>query len=242
MDFLYDGSFEGLMTAVYEAYYFSMPEGIYKEDVYELNILKDTRLIETDSDKAEKVSLAIVEKMNEDCFIEVLHAYLSEAYDLGCVVLDFLKFGFKIGGQVLDFEAHEAVNPLKKLARTVAREAHMYLGLTRFVKLKSGIYYAELEPKANVITILAPHFKDRMTDQLWVIHDKRRNYAVFYNKDNWYVNELDGHLDMSYAPDELEFQSLWKAYHKQIAIEERINPKLQMQMMPKRYWSYLIEM
>jgi probable DNA metabolism protein len=43
------------------------------------------------------------------------------------------------------------------------------------------------------------------------------------------------------AEDEQLFQKLWKAYFKSLTIKERINPKLQRQHLPKRYWKYLTE-
>jgi probable DNA metabolism protein len=44
-----------------------------------------------------------------------------------------------------------------------------------------------------------------------------------------------------FEQEEEFYQTLWKQYFKSIAIEGRINPRLQMQHMPKKYWKYLIE-
>jgi probable DNA metabolism protein len=38
-----------------------------------------------------------------------------------------------------------------------------------------------------------------------------------------------------------EWEELWKHYHKTINNEDRDNPGLQKQLMPKRYWKYLPE-
>lgn len=242
MDFLYDGSFEGLMTCVYESYYFVMPTGIYKEDEYEINIGNNTMVVETDTVKASKVSESILSKLSEDIFIHILYTYLSESYLLGNIVLTFLRYAFMAGSKVIDHIAHEAVNPLLKTSNSVSREAHRMLGLARFIKLESGIYYCEMAPTHNIVTILAPHFKKRLSDQIWVINDAKRHIAAFYDKSKWYVNEVNFEIDMTLDRDEIEFQNLWKEYCQRIAIKERINPKLQMQMMPKKYWKYLIEM
>ncbi|MEN6596618.1 MAG: DUF4130 domain-containing protein [Proteiniphilum sp.] len=43
------------------------------------------------------------------------------------------------------------------------------------------------------------------------------------------------------AADEEMFQELWKGYFKAMTIKERINPRLQRQHMPKRFWKYLTE-
>ena len=59
--------------------------------------------------------------------------------------------------------------------------------------------------------------------------------------------EDDSHLisgrldDTMAAEDEKLFQTLWKNYFKSLTIKERINPKLQRQHMPQRFWKYLVE-
>ena len=40
-----------------------------------------------------------------------------------------------------------------------------------------------------------------------------------------------------YSEDELEYRRLWLAFFDHIAIEARKNPRLQMQLIPKRYWA-----
>ncbi|HEY3388941.1 MAG TPA: DUF4130 domain-containing protein, partial [Prolixibacteraceae bacterium] len=41
--------------------------------------------------------------------------------------------------------------------------------------------------------------------------------------------------------EEAVYQTMWKGYCQNIAIRERLNPKLQKQHMPKRYWKFLPE-
>jgi len=43
------------------------------------------------------------------------------------------------------------------------------------------------------------------------------------------------------AEDEKLFQRLWKQYYKSISIQERKNPKVHRQLLPKRFWKYLPE-
>lgn len=43
------------------------------------------------------------------------------------------------------------------------------------------------------------------------------------------------------AQDEKLFQDLWKNYFGALTIRERINPKLQRQHMPRRFWKFLTE-
>ena len=60
-------------------------------------------------------------------------------------------------------------------------------------------------------------------------------------------NDPEGHLkDGLLSPDIMDkderlFQRMWKAYFQSIAIKERLNPRLQRQHMPQRFWAYLPE-
>jgi probable DNA metabolism protein len=42
------------------------------------------------------------------------------------------------------------------------------------------------------------------------------------------------------ADDQL-LQDLWRTYFKAICIKERMNPKKQLNDMPRRYWKYMTE-
>ncbi|WP_370633948.1 MULTISPECIES: DUF4130 domain-containing protein [unclassified Gilliamella] len=42
--------------------------------------------------------------------------------------------------------------------------------------------------------------------------------------------------------DEVFFQTMWHRYCQALTIKERVNPKLQRQQMPRRFWHYLPEM
>jgi len=72
------------------------------------------------------------------------------------------------------------------------------------------------------------------------LYDLEKVAEISLSKDD---DLIDGKLtDEMMAADEKRFQEMWKSYHKAITIKERINPKLQKQFMPRRYWKYLTEM
>ena len=53
---------------------------------------------------------------------------------------------------------------------------------------------------------------------------------------------IDGRLnDEVLSDDDHLLQDLWRTYFKAICIKERMNPRKQLQDMPKRYWRYLTE-
>ena len=64
--YIYDNTFEGLLTCIYEAYYSSIkPEAIYSKKVYKHNLIDEAINIETDTSKSIKVYDAIESKISK---------------------------------------------------------------------------------------------------------------------------------------------------------------------------------
>ncbi len=242
LNYIYDGSFEGLLTSIYEAYYrHENPDRIIPDKLPQLNMLDVNVEIPTHAEKASKVYNSILDKISSDALDNVYYAYLSEEAESGKNIYEYLKLGWKIGAKVDMFLSEDRVLRLHKTAQRVGIERHRMLGLLRFGECRDGIYYSQIEPDNNILQLLAPHFANRMADQNWIIHDIRRGIAAIYNMKNWIITELELNSlpDMSSRED--FYQSLWRQYFSSISIDSRRNLKLQLQHMPRRYWPHLTE-
>jgi len=62
--------------------------------------------------------------------------------------------------------------------RKVAREAHSFTGLPRFMELRDRTLYAAYEPDHNITLLLTPHFRVRLPREQWVIHDRKHGLTV----------------------------------------------------------------
>ncbi len=245
--FLYDGSFDGLLTAIYEAFYSPIPPTqIVTHDNFIPNLFSEERHITTDLEKSEKVYKAIKEKISSTALKNIYHAYLSELTQIEIWIYQYLKLGFKLGVRIDNRVSDEIVMKIHHAERKVSFENHRLKGLLRFQLLKNQVYYAPIEPDHNILSLLAPHFARRMADQNWLIHDLKRGLAAVYslessNTQKWSLFSLDKSLQIQFAEDEELFQDLWKTFFKTVSIEERTNLKLQKQHMPVRYWKYMVE-
>jgi len=241
--YIYDGTFDGLLTAIYDAYYQKdFPEQIVPKDNFTDNFLINKIYIQTDEEKSKKVHNAILDKISRHSMTHIMYAYLSEHENAGIYILNYLRFGFKVGKIADSYLSDERVHNIHRLAAKVGRERHLLLGIVRFRLLQNNIYYAPVEPQYNTACLLAKHFADRMADQIFVIHDVKRSYGVFYDKTKWFMSNINIKEDIVFHEKELFYQELWKQYFDSITIKSRINPKLQSNFLPKRYWKYLIEM
>ena len=170
-----------------------------------------------------------------------MYAFFSEDPNVGTIIYRFTKVAFKLGSSCIGYRAHEDIGPLLDLYRKVSREAHHLLGLIRFVELDNGLLYSQFEGTHDILTILGSHFFGRLNGERWVLHDLKRSKAVMSDGQSWFIQEVSVPEVITLHERELMFQNLWKTYFKHIAIQERVNPELQRNNMPKKYWKYLIE-
>lgn len=240
--YIYDGSFEGLLTAIYEAFHNrEKPQEIVAEREFLPRLFVYEHFIERDPTKAERVYSAIRTKISCDAQRYIYLNYLSCYPEKGNWIYRYLRLGFKKGKNINLYLSQPDVLQIHKTARQVQLERHRLCGLVRFRKLTRDIYYASIEPDHNVLALIAPHFVHRFADQNWIIHDLKRNLAAVYNQQDWLITDFHLTDSLNMSGEEKSFQDLWREYFRNISITERKNPRLQRQYMPRRYWNHLTE-
>lgn len=240
--YIYDGSFDGLLTSIHTAFYSDIkPSDIVRKEDFIENFLIEKNYITTESQKAKSVYQAIERKISSESLRRVFYAYLSELPDSGMIILRYLQIGFKLCHYTDLNLANEDVLNMDKVSRRVGKERHRVTGILRFKKIKQDILYAQIEPDHNVIALVAPHFKERLKNENFIIHDTKREIGVFYNKKEWIVRDIEKPDPFLVRDSEEIYEDLWRTYFKSISIQTKINPKLQKRNMPMRYWKYLTE-
>ncbi len=241
--YFYDGSFDGLLTAIYQAYHRrEIPHGILIEEDFQESLLTEKVYIKTETEKSQRVYQSIKTKISNRALRDIFYVYLSELADAGTWIYEYLRLGWKIGKRFDGMFSDDRVLRVHKTSQKVAREKHRMLGLIRFRCLEDDIYYAPISPKYNIVGLLIPHFLNRFPRQSWIIHDVNRKIGVFYNGETWSLRDMDLENPVEFSDNEKLYQSLWKEYFKSIAIKDRINPKLQKRNLPMKYWRFLIEL
>jgi hypothetical protein len=81
MDYLYDGSFDGLLTCIYYNYYHQSADGIFRQDDYQPALMVDSMKVITDPCLAARVYTAVEEKISAGSLDTVYHVYLSSSPD-----------------------------------------------------------------------------------------------------------------------------------------------------------------
>lgn len=240
VDYIYDGTFEGLLTCVHMNYYGERANGIYPEADYQVSILTQFYKVETNEEKAHAVYSGIRTKISEEALERVYRAHLSSHKEKENIILSYLRLGFKKGGCISSMHAHPVVLAMQELDHKVSFEKVRLLGLVRFSEI-SGVLFSLIEPDHDVLELMADHFADRYKNEAFTIFDKRRKKAIFWDGGKWYIAAVDPKIIPDIEKEERVYQDLWKAYFENIAIKERTNPRCQKRCMPARYWKNLTE-
>ncbi len=243
--YIYDGSFRGLLTVIYEGFKAKkVPRSIVTNENYQPSLFKDSLEIESEDKKADKVSSSLKNKISQKAYKDVYHAFLSEMTGIELNIYRYLLYCFKQNVDDKYKGRTEAGKKVKSAASKVRKERHRFKGLLRFRELENGTLYAPYKPDYNITGLLAPHFAGRLATENGVIHDKKRDIAAFFSRGEWELvnsSEIPCPRENSMAKAEENYQQLWQNFFENIAIEERKNPELQKNLMPKKYWEYLIE-
>lgn len=249
--FIYDKTFEGLLTAIFDAYEMKIiPDKILGPTEQQTYLFAETRTIITDEKKSERVWQGLHKKISDQACKTLFVVYLSELPDIEIAIFQYIRKAMESKISIENNFGDPLVIKVSQLFKKVAREAERVRMFVRFQKTEDDIFYASFDPKYNVIPLAIKHFKKRFSDQKWIVYDSHRKYGYYYDLkdvtevrfDESKIHPVTGKIDDSaLSADEKLFQNLWKVYFKEIEIKERHNPKLHRQLMPKRFWKYLPE-
>lgn len=248
--FKYDKTFDGLLTAVFDAFNRKVfPDKLLSENDIEPLFVTELYTVITSAEKTDRVLKGLKKKLMPVSFNMLTYVWLSEETGSDELLFRYIRKVFEQAHSIEMNFTDDDVLAVRNLAKRVNTEKHRMIEFVRFQKAADNLFFAAIEPDTNCLPLVIPHFKDRFSDQQWIIYDTRRNYGFHY--DLKHVTEMtldntdlfpDGKLNENLmAQDEKLFQDMWRAYFKSMAIKERINPKLQRQLLPKRYWKFLTE-
>ncbi|OCA96930.1 TIGR03915 family putative DNA repair protein [Clostridium beijerinckii] len=242
--YLYDDTFEGLLTSIYDAFYSngSPPTSIYgKSQTNTPLLLGDIVEISTDINKFKKVKNAIINKINFLSLKKIYFAFLSNYENKGIIIFNYLKIAFKLGPDVHDFLNIDVIRLIDNITKKVLNECHRFEGFIRFNQIEEKLLYSSIEPDNDILELIGDHFKNRFPREYFIIHDISRQKALIYNTNFYEIIDMDMETYEKLKFHNDEYTDLWKTYFKATTIEERKNLKLQCRMMPKRYWKHILE-
>ncbi|WP_323586291.1 TIGR03915 family putative DNA repair protein [Aliarcobacter butzleri] len=240
MILVYDGTFEGFLSLVYEVYYKKLkPIKIYKTLPNEM-IFEEIFELKTSKDNAMKVLTAIKTKFPKELIQRILNIFMCDSKEFEMALLEYIIIGFKEAKQLYNIN-NSCVFYLNNLEKELFRNVHKLTGFIRFEELEDATLYAKVESKFNVVYFLGKHFLKRFNNQNFIIHDLNRKLAFVKIENDFSIQEIAYFDEPIYSSNEQKFQKLWKSFFSGVTINERTNLKLQTQMVPLLYRTYMSE-
>ena len=246
---IYDGSFNGFLTAVFIAFDEKITvSDIQKNTKVQRGLFSESETVFTQMDKAKRVWNGIRGK-SSSAIKDIYFAFLSETKDIEHLLYRYIRKLFSTMTSAHTNYTDALVLKISQLAKSVGREKHRMEAFVRFQLTKDEIFFANIEPDFDVLPLISKHFRNRYADQQWIIYDVKRSYGLYYNLETVEIIALDlenVHSNSirrsdTFLDTEYEYQDLWNNYFKSTNIKSRINKKLHQQHVPKRYWKYLSE-
>ena len=251
--FIFDNTFEGLLTSVFEAYSRRtfpdalLPEGeplpLFHEEVF---------TVITEEEKAKRVWRGLQKKLSSGALSCLAQCWLAEEAETPMLLFRYIRKAIDAPRSIETNFADPDVLEFSRMWKRVDWERLRMLQFIRFQKAADGTFFAAVEPEKNALPLAIDHFKDRFADQPWLIYDIKRAYGFYYDlkevrQVTYEEGSREGHLvtgmldESLMDKDEKLFQQLWKTYFKAICIKERLNPRKHKQDMPVRYWKHMTE-
>ena len=249
--FLYDKTFEGLLTSVFEAYSRRIfPDALLLEGEPLPLFYDEIFTVITDEEKSGRVWRGLQKKLSSAALACLAQCWLAEEPETPMLLFRYIRKAIDAPRTIeLNFGDPDVLE-VSKVWKKVTNERLRVIQFLRFQKTADGTFFAAVKPVYNVLPLTLPHLKDRFADQCWLLYDLKREYGYYYDlKEATEVRfeEKEAHLLSGLLGEELMdadeklFQQMWKTYFKSIAIKERLNPKLHRQHMPARFWKYMPE-
>lgn len=247
--YLHDGSLEGLLCCIFEAYARrEVPEDIVSDRAYQPRLEQSSIFVQTDFDRAQRVRRGIEREAGSRAFGAVMRAAAHDDLQAGVTVYRFVRYvmdarsGRDRRRNVLNDLANPVVADLVALERRVVNEEEKMRQFVRFSHLENGVWFARCNPNANVVPLVMRHFVERFNVQPFVIYDENHHVAGVYDGNDWNLVS-DKVVNMpSRTFEDAYIEKLWQRFYDTLSIEARYNPELRRHFMPARLWKALPEM
>lgn len=259
-----EDSLEGILTAVYRAYEWRLKPSGTRLQVGEadLCLFAVYREVEADAELAEKVANTVRRRFGQEAWEDVCYALAVEDAGKGQAVYQTIAAGLagQIKGRLMSGLANDYIRRTFELSRRAHNEAHRMKEFLRFKELEGRVLFAQIEPDANVVEFIMPHFADRFPLENFVIADTKRGLAgIHAASKEWFLMRMDEDAQVSgsggdirqgaqsvslegyYSEGELEMAELFRRFCHTIGIKERENRKLQQQFLPLKYRGFMTE-
>ncbi len=243
----YDGSFDGLLSAVFHIYAKKYPpQAIHIScNNNHADLFAQNETVPTSPEHARRVFTRLERQIGRRGMLKLLYGFLSAAPEMPDTFFRIVRLALAQPhhANILSDYGHFDVMQWAQWVKSVDCEKHRMEAFVRFEEWENNLYLARIEPQFDVLPLIVRHFRNRYPDQKWAIFDTQRHYGIYHDSGSLYPisGSEENPPQTSRATHEKDYQKLWQRYFQSTTIFSRRNPRLHRQQMPQRYWKYLTE-
>lgn len=240
----------GIMTGVYDAWDSRLGHQNVRLQTacgQDMELFCEYVQVEPDVDKAAKVLRTVWKRLGEEAYDMIGYASACPHDGKADAIYRMIVIGLHLpdGKKVSGMLTQPDIRLVFELRRKVWHIAHRYMGFIRFRELENGLLFSEIDAEADVLALIAPHFSDRLLLENWMIVDRCRKKAAVHPKGKGFLilEEVDAEaLSMLCdSGEEAVYQELWESFHRAVSIDERRNPRCQMNFLPLKFRPFMTE-
>ncbi|MBO9640561.1 MAG: TIGR03915 family putative DNA repair protein [Siphonobacter aquaeclarae] len=231
--YLFDGSLEGFLTLIFD-WYARNPGPIRIQTG--TSAPGKVHVVRRDAEKAQRVASGLRQRLSAAGWRAFCCTFLSELSESPVHLFGYALYIFsEVPGAEKNY-SHDDVLYVRQIASRIEREMHQTEAHVRFQQSGDGVLYATVNPRFNVLPLLARHFSGRYAHHTWIIYDIRRNYGLYYDKKSVKLFRLEPAGEGGARTE--AFTAIWQTYLGNRSFQGSLAVK----NLPQRFWSYLAEM
>lgn len=164
--FRYDKTFEGLLTAIFDAYSIKrFPDVLLAAEETSPLFYDEIITVVTDEERSNRVWKGLQKKLSASALTSLTTCWLSELPEIDLVLFRYIHKAIDAPRSIeLNFGDPDVLE-LSKVWKKVNNERLRVMQFLRFQKAADGTYFAALKPLYNVISLVIPYLQDRFADQ-----------------------------------------------------------------------------
>lgn len=203
-------------------------------------MMEEIEEIVLDETQALSVLEALKKQFSKQNFETILNIFMCDNTAFELDLLHFIIAGFKSQHELQNIN-NKHIFAIHNYQKELFRNYHKMSGFLRFVELDDGTLYAKLESKFNLLYLLGRFFAKRFNSQNYIIHDVSRKLAFVHTPEFSGVKSVAEFEAPEISQNEEKFSQLWKTFFTSVTIQTRKNQKLQRQLVPLIYRTYMSE-
>lgn len=225
---IYDGSFAGFLTAVYEVFDENLKEVcVVKPKHYAPEMFAEGKIIKTSNLKAKKVWHSLQLKVSKHAANELYKVFLSEIKGSEDAILRYIIHAYS--AETFNHTDYSNLYVLRvhQVAKMVDREIQRLKDTIVMDQTKPDVSVAVVHSNFDVLPLLGKYFSRTYKSKKWVIYDKKRNYGLYYDLERLTQIELDQlhhvqelhSLELSSSDTPLHMKSQSALYNNRISAD-----------------------